>query len=162
MIDEPTDHQPSIVPPPRFPWKHVLLTALAVLAVVGLIVLIRKGGGGSLAAAVPAVALGVAGTSRNRSSRKSQHKEPIDMEFLKAQLQEGVREKAIVTPTELKLVLNGLFEKRDLPPPFDSEQHMAKVLFPLGLHSKIRTVPGRSERRWYDLSGYGTHEASAQ
>ena len=84
------------------------------------------------------------------------------MAFLKAQLREGASEKAIVTPTELKLLLNGLFEKRDLPSPFDSEQHMAKVLFPLGLHSKIRTVQGRSERRWYDLSGYGTHETPAQ
>ena len=84
------------------------------------------------------------------------------MEFLKAQLQEGAREKAIVTPAQLKHVLNGLFEKRDLPPPFDSEQQMAKVLFPLGLRSIVRTVPGRSERRWYDLSGYGTHETPAQ
>jgi uncharacterized protein (DUF58 family) len=140
----------------------VVLTALAVLAVVGLIVLIRKGGGVALAAAAPAVALGMAGVSRKRSSRTAHHKEPIDMEFLKAQLQEGVRGKVIVTPTELKLVLNGLFEERNLPPPFDSEQHMAKVLFPLGLHSTVRTVPGRSERRWYDLSGYGTHETPAQ
>ena len=162
MIDEPTDHRPSIVPPPRYPWKHVLLTALAVLAVVGLIVLIRKGGGVALATAAPAVALGLTGVHRNRSKRTAQHKEPIDMEFLKVQLQEGASEKAIVTPTELKLVLNGLFEKRDLPPPFDSEQHMAKVLFPLGLHSTVRTVPGRSERRWYDLVGYGTYETPSQ
>ena len=84
------------------------------------------------------------------------------MKFLKVQLREGAKEKALVTPTELKLVLNGLFEKRDLPPPFDSEQHMAKVLLPLGLHSKIRTVQGRSERRWYDLAGYGAHETPAQ
>ena len=162
MTHEPTDHHPSIVPTPRFPWKHVLLTALAVLAVVGLVILIRKGEGVALAAAAPAVALGMAGAHRNRSSRTAQHKEPIDMEFLKVQLQEGAREKAIVTPTELKLVLNGLFEKRDLPPPFDSEQHMAKVLFPLGLRSTVRTVPKRSERRWYALSGYGAHETPAQ
>ena len=161
MTHEPTDHQPSIVPTPRFPWKHVLLTALAVLAVVGLIILIRKGGSAALAVA-PAVALGVAGANRNRSSQPAQHKEPIDTEFLKAQLREGGREKAIMTPTELKLILNRLFEKSNLPPPFDSEQHMAKVLFPLGLHSKVRTVPGRSERRWYDLSDYDTHEAPAQ
>ena len=161
-MNESRDNHTPTVPPPRFPWKHVLLTALAVLAVVGLIVLIRKGGGVALAAAAPAVALGMAGAHRNRSSRTAQHKQPIDMEFLKTQLQEGAREKAIVTPTELKLVLNGLFEKRDLPPPFDSEQQMAKVLFPLGLRSIVRTVPGRSERRWYDLSGYGAHETPAQ
>ena len=84
------------------------------------------------------------------------------MEFLKAQLREGAKEKAIVTPTELKLVMNRFFEQNNLPPPFDSEQKMAKVLFPLGLHSTVRTVPGRSERRWYDLSGYGTHETPTQ
>ena len=162
MTHEPTDNHSSTAPAPRFPWKHVLLTALAVLAVVGLIILIRKGGGLALAAAAPAVALGIAGADRNKSRRTAQHNEPIDMEFLKAQLQEGAREKAIVTPTELKLVLNSLFEKRDLPPPFDSEQHLAKVLLPLGLRSSVRTVPGRSERRWYDLSGYGTHETPAQ
>ena len=161
-MNESRDNLTMTVPAPRFPWKHVLLTALAVLAVVGLIVLIRKGGGVALAAAAPAVALGVAGANRSRSSRSARHKEPIDMEFLKAQLREGAKEKALVTPTELKLVLNRFFEQNNLPPPFDSEQQMAKVLFPLGLRSSIRTVPGRSERRWYDLSGYDTHETPAQ
>ena len=160
-MHEPNDNHAPTDPAPHFPWKHVLLTALAVLAVVGLIILIRKGGSAALAVA-PAVALGVAGANRNRSSQSAQHKEPIDTEFLKAQLREGGREKAIMTPTELKLIMNRLFEKRNLPAPFDSEQHMAKVLFPLGLHSTVRTVPGRSERRWYDLSSYGTHEAPAQ
>ena len=161
-MNESRDNHTPTIPSPRFPWKHVLLTALTVLALVGLIVLIRKGGGVALAAAAPAVALGISGANRNRTSQTAQHKEPIDMEFLKAQLREGGREKAIMTPTELKLILNRLFEKSNLPPPFDSEQHMAKVLFPLGLHSKVRTVPGRSERRRYDLSGYGVHETPAQ
>ena len=44
-MSEPRDHYPQTDPTPRFPWEHVLFTALAVLALVGLIVLIRKGGG---------------------------------------------------------------------------------------------------------------------
>jgi hypothetical protein len=160
MTHEPTNHLPTN-PAPFFPWKHVLITALAVLAVVGLIILIRKGGSGALAATAPAVALGVARAHQSRSTHRAQQKEPIDMEFLKAQLREGACQKASVTPTQLKRVLNGLFEEHNLAPPFDSEQHMAKVLLPLGLRSIVRTVPGRSERRWYDLSNFGTHEAPA-
>ena len=159
-MNEAKDNLTPTVPTPRFPWKHVLVTALAVLAVVGLIVLIRKGGSAALAVA-PAVALSVAQAHRSRSRRSGQHNTPIDMDFLNAQLRQGASENVVVTPTDLKLGLNGLFEEHHLPPPFDSEQHMAKVLLPLGLHSKIRTVPGRSERRWYDLSGYGTHETPA-
>ena len=157
-MSEPRDHHFQTPPTPGFPWKHVLLTALAVLGLVGLIVLIRKGGGVALAAAAPAVALGVVRATRGRTHQR----EPIDMEFLVAQLRQGASEKMVLTPTEMKLVLNGLFEKSNLPPPFESEQHMAKVLAPLGLHSKVRTRPGRSERRWYDLAGNGAHETPAK
>ena len=157
-MSEQRDRHFQTTPPPDFPWKHVLFTALAVLAVVGVIILIRKGGGVALAAAAPAVALGVVRATRGRAHPR----EPIDMEFLVAQLRQGASEKAVVTPTELKLVLNGLFEKSNLPPPFESEQHMAKVLAPLGLQSKIRSMPGRSERRWYDLAGNGVHETPAK
>ena len=160
-MNEPRDNQPQAAPAPRFPWAHVLITALAVLGLVALFVLIRKGGGVALAAAAPAVALSVARAHRG-SSAGAQRKEPIDMDFLKAQLRQGVSEKMVVTPTEMKLVLNGLFEKNNLPPPFESEQHMAKILAPLGLRSKVRTMPGRSERRWYDLAGMGAHETPAQ
>ena len=45
-MSEPRDNHPQTAPTPRFPWKHVLFTALAVLAIVGLIILIRKGGRG--------------------------------------------------------------------------------------------------------------------
>jgi hypothetical protein len=158
-MNEPRDNHPQTDPTPRFPWKYVLLTVLAVLAVVGVIVLIRKGGGVAVAAAAPAVALGVVRATRRRPSAGVHHKEPIDMEFLKAQLRQGASEKMVVTPTELKIVLNGLFEKNNLPPPFESEQQMAKILSPLGLHSKVRTRPGRSERRWYDLASNGAYEA---
>ena len=49
----------------------MLFTALAVLAVVGLIILIRKGGGAALATAAPAVALGVVRANRRRGSAGS-------------------------------------------------------------------------------------------
>ena len=49
MSEHRNHHQTG--PIPGFPWQHVLFTALAVLAVVGLIILIRKGGGVALAAA---------------------------------------------------------------------------------------------------------------
>ena len=158
-MSESTHNDPQSAPTPHFPWEHVLYTALAVLALVGIIILlIRKGGGVALAAAAPAVALGVV-----RANRRGTHqREPIDMEFLAAQLRQGVSEKMVVTPTEMKLVLNGLFEKSNLPPPFESEQQMAKILAPLGLQSKVRSMPGRSERRWYDLAGMGAHETPAQ
>ena len=153
---------PQTAPTPHFPWGHVLVTALAVLAVVGVIILIRKGGGVALAAAAPAVALGVVRAHRTKESAGAQRKEPIDMDFLKAQLRQGASEKVVATPTELKIVLNRFFEKHNLPPPFESEQQMAKILAPLGLHSKVRSMPGRSERRWYDLAGMEAHETPAQ
>ena len=161
-MSEPRDNHPRTAPSPRFPWKHVLFTALAVLAIVGVIILIRKGGVGAIAAAAPAVALGVVRANRRRASAGVHDKEPIDMEFLKAQLRQGASEKVVATPTELKIVLNGFFEKNNLPLPFESEQQMAKILSPLGLHSKVRSRPGRSERRWYDLAGMGAHETPAQ
>jgi hypothetical protein len=160
-MSEPIHNYPQTTPSPRFPWEHVLFTALAVLAIVGLIILIRKGGGVTLAAA-PAVALGVIRANSARGSARAHHREPIDMEFLKAQLRQGASEKVVATPTELKIALNRFFEENNLPPPFESEQHMAKILAPLGLQSKIRSMPGRSERRWYDLAGNGAHETRAK
>ena len=157
-MSEPTDHHFQTTPSPSFPWKHVLITALTVLAVVGLIMLIRKGGGAALAAAAPAVALGVVRATRGRTHQR----EPINMEFLVAQLRQGASEKIVATPTELKIVLNSFFEQNNMPPPFESEQQMAKILAPLGLYSKVRTRPGRSERRWYDLAGNGAHETRAK
>src|SRR4029077_258252 len=105
-MNEARDNQPQTDPTPRFPWKHVLFTALAVLALVGIIILLRKGGGVALATAAPAVALGVVRANRRRASAEAHHNEPIDMDFLKVQLRWGASEKAVVTPTELKLVLN--------------------------------------------------------
>lgn len=163
-MSESINNYPQTAQSRRFPWEHVLFTALAVLAVVGLIILIRKGGGAALAAAAaaaPAVALSVARAHRGMSGG-AQRKEPVDMEFLKAQLRQGAIEKIVATPTELKIVLNRFFDMNHLPPPFESEQQMAKILAPLGLHSKVRTRPGRSERRWYDLSGNGAHETPAK
>lgn len=161
-MSESRDNHPRTASTPPFPWKHVLFTALAVLAVVGLIILIRKGGSAALAAAAPAVALGVVRAHHSTKRDGVRHNEPIDMDFLKAQLRQGASEKIVATPTELKIVLNGFFEKHNLPTPFESEQQMAKILAPLGLHSKVRSRPGRSERRWYDLADMGAHETPAQ
>ena len=159
-MSESTNY-PQTAPTPHFPWWHVLFTALAVLALVGVIILIRKGGGVALAAAAPAVALGVARAHRRQGS-SGVHREPIDMEFLTSQLQQGASEKVVVTPTDLKLGLNALFEKNHRPLPFESEQHMAKILAPLGLRSKVRTMPGRSARRWYELASLGAYETRAK
>ncbi len=38
--------------------------------------------------------------------------------------------------------------------PFSSLLHMVQVLKSLGLQSQIRSVSGREERRWYDLSKF--------
>ena len=161
-MSELRDHHFQTSHGPGFPWRHVLLTAFAVLAVVGLIILIRKGGGGAVAAAAPAVAAAVARAYGGKKSAGAHRQEPIDIQFLTNQLQQGASEKVVVTPTELKLGLNGLFEQHNLPPPFESEQHMAKILAPLGLRSKVRTRSGRPERRWYSLADLGAYETRAQ
>src|SRR5437763_5255902 len=98
-MSEARDNRPQTAPTRPFPWKHVLITALAVLAMVGLIILIRKGGGAAVAAAVPAIALSVAQAHRGGQSARVERKQPIDMEFLKAQLRQGASEKIVATPT---------------------------------------------------------------
>ena len=67
----------------------------------------------------------------------------------------------VVTPTELFRFLNILLKKAELSL-FTSTQEMAQLLESMGLKSQVRTVTGRSERRWYDLTGYSTHETPAQ
>ena len=161
-MSEPRNNYPFTAPTPDFPWKALLFTAFAVLALVGVILLIRRGGGAALAIAAPAVALGMARANRRGQSSGPHHKEAIDMEFLKVLLRQCANKKVVITPTELKFVLNRVFEQRNLAPPFASEQQMAKILFPLGLHSTVRTMPGRSERRWYDFADVGTHDTPAQ
>ena len=165
-MEKPDDGEHRELAPP-FPWKRVLLIVLVILAVVGVMVLIiraaRRGGGAALASAGPAIALGITrGQLKPKSAGRPNGptKGPMDMGFLKARLREGASQKVVLTPTELKLVLNRLFTRGNLPPPFASEQQMAKVLTTLGLRSEIRTVSGRSERRWYDLARFEKPDGS--
>lgn len=54
-----------------------------------------------------------------------------------------------ITPAELYDVMSTAARI-----PFSSLLHMVQVLKSLGLQSQIRSVPGREERRWYDLSRF--------
>jgi hypothetical protein len=84
---------------------------------------------------------------------------PIDLEFVKARLADIARcwlehnEAPLLTPSQLFMVLNRLLSKGQWPG-FASPGHMALELVKLGLRSQVRTVEGRSERRWYDLAEY--------
>ena len=64
--------------------------------------------------------------------------------------------RAVLTPTELyeALKASGL--------EWDSPSHMGGELARMGVRSQVRTVEGRRERRWYDLSRFtGPAEAPA-
>ena len=68
---------------------------------------------------------------------------------------------SLITPTQLFHTLNSLLRGSQRAP-LSSTQELARVLASFGLKSQVRTVAGRSERRWYDLSGYDTHEPAMQ
>jgi len=128
---------------------RVALIALALGALYLLLKALRRGGGPAFfTAALPFAAMGITATQLRKH-------EPIDQEQLRNELKEVAQKAPIVTPTELYEAL------REQGLPFSSVRQMARELTPLGLRSEVRTVPARSERRWYDLSGYGTHETSA-
>lgn len=165
-MDEPTERSSDAVPngPKRVNWGTIAIRAwMVVLLVVGVIVLIklfRRGGAGiALAVAAPTVA---AASIRQRSAEGPTTRPEIDKGFLKLWLARVAVSEPLMTPAELCDVLNALFRNDGRPEPFDSPMQMARELKKLGLQSSVRTVSGRSERRWYDLTGYGTHEAPAQ
>jgi hypothetical protein len=139
-------------------WATVALRAwlilLAVVAVIILIKMFRRGGAG-MAVAMAAPAVAVASTSRTCKEREEPKN--IDQDFLKLWLSRIAVEDPLMTPAELCGVLNILFQKDGRPEPFDSPSQMARELKKLGLQSSVRSVRGRSERRWYDLTGFGTH-----
>ena len=125
------------------------LVSLLGLIAVGIFLLLRKprrgGAGMPLAALVPTLPL--------RAARTRTHKPgSIDIALLKKHVQEVARQEALIPPTRLcrALRLRGLL--------LTSEQHMARELRSLGLRSEVRTVSGRMERRWYDLSAFGSHD----
>ncbi len=64
-------------------------------------------------------------------------------------------ERGRVTPTELWNALRGWGVV------FATPQKMGQVVGAIGLHSEIGTVPGRTERRWYNLTAWRQgHEIS--
>ena len=145
--------------PERMDWCKVLIRiAMMMLVVVGVILfinLLRRGGAGVVMAATAPAA---AATLMRRSAKRRRDTRPeINQEFLKFNLKRIGETEPVLTPVELCHVVNSLFEKEGREHPFDSPQHMARELKKLGLKSSVRSVAGRSDRRWYDLAGYGTH-----
>ncbi len=134
--------------PQRAPWWRRLpartwwlLGAAAVFALGWLLVrAARRGQTGSTLAAVPAVAAAVLATvgpaTRATTERGA----------LAGALREAAAERVLWTPTELfeRLRAHGLA--------VTSPQGLARDLAHFGLASDVRTVNGRPERRWYDLS----------
>ena len=135
-----------ITPAPWPEWaKWLLWSALAAGAVYVLMKVLRQGGAGVLmAAAAPAVAL-----AAGRATAAAEPTEPID---LHAHLRAIADQESLIPPVQLFEAL------RDRGVPLTSERHMARELRQLGLQSGVRTVKGRTERRWYDLTEYSTHE----
>jgi len=134
-------------------WSQVLarvaLVALALGALYLLMKALRRGGGPALlTATLPFTVMGM-------TAAQLRKREPIDQEQLRTELKDVAQKTPIVTPTELYEAL------REQGLTFSSVRQMARDLIPLGLRSEVRKVPVRAERRWYDLSGYGTHETNA-
>jgi hypothetical protein len=113
---------------------------VAVLAFGWLLVRAWRGGriGPALAAVPVAAALLAAGPSARRPR--------LDREALRRELREAAAERPLWTPTELgeRLRTRGLA--------VTSPQRLAHDLAAFGLSSAVRTVEGRSARRWYDLT----------
>lgn len=135
-------------PPEPFPdWvRWALWSALAVGGVYLLVKVMRRAGGAGvlMAAAAPAVALA--------AGRSAAQAEPIEIADLEEKLHEIAEDDPMIPPVQLFGTL------RAQGVPLLSERHMARELRQLGLRSEVRTVTGRPERRWYDLTGYVTHE----
>lgn len=161
-MDEPRREDAADVPhqPDRTNWGQVALRAwvivFAVVAVIIVIKIIRRGGPG-IAMVMAGPAMAAASASRTRRNRRQEPKE-IDQDFLKLWLSRGAKEAPLITPAELCEVLNNLFRQDGRPEPFDSLGQMARELKKLGLQSSVRSVLGRTERRWYDLTGFNTDE----
>lgn len=147
-------------------WLRVLWIIIGIGLLVGLVVLIVKAGRRAGPALAVAAGAAVAGTAMGKRAPKRMTP-PIDRGFVQSRLQEAAQHllqtegSAVFTPTELFRFLNILLEKAELTL-FTSTQEMARLLESMGLKSQVQSVAGRSERRWYDLAGYGTHDAPAQ
>jgi drug/metabolite transporter superfamily protein YnfA len=140
-MDDPENPQPA--PwwrrmPARAWW---LIGAAAVFTLGWLLVrAARRGQAGSALAAVP-----IAAAAALATVQPVRHSRP-DRDDLRGALREAAAERPLWTPTELfeRLRAQGIA--------VTSPQRLARDLADFGLSSAVRTVDGRPERRWYDLS----------
>lgn len=141
------DENNTATPTPLPDWvKWLLWAALAAGALVILLKVLRRGGAGViLAAAAPAVAM-------SAMCSPTPAVETIDTTDLQAHLRNIAAHDPLIPPVRLFEAL------RDQGVPLTSERHMGRELRQLGLRSEVRTVPGRTERRWYNLTEYANHE----
>ena len=142
---------PDAEPPRVPPWLRRLGILLLIAVSVGLLILLlrtwRRGGAGLLmAAALPAVA-SVAMATKPRS------RVAVNPSTLRGGLEEIAANTPRLTPTELLDRLQGYGLE------LSSVQEMGRVLRELGLQSQVDYVSGRSERRWYRLDRWRTHES---
>lgn len=150
MNEENDDNR--ITPAPWPEWaKWLLWSAVAAGAAYLLVKLLRRGGAGALLAMTPAVALAAGGSAAGRAG-PNDAVEPNEPTDLRAHLREIADREPMIPPVQLGQAL------RDRGVEFRSEQQMARALRQLGLQSEVRTVKGRPERRWYDLTEYSSHE----
>ena len=133
--------------PAPFPWKRLLLWALLFAVVLLGLRMIRQGKA-AWAVALAAPVLGMVNPNGNKHPSPSNEWDRVLLE-----LQELASTIPLVTPTELFAALGqqGFV--------FPSVQAMGRELGALGLHSEIQSVPGRPERRWYDLNKFTSHGA---
>ncbi len=130
--------------PPRDGMPLFCKVLLIVLGVGLLVLLVRalvRGGAGAVVAAAAAPAVAVTAYRPRPELPKA-----IDRAHLLKCLRALAERERLVTPRFLFIFL------RRLRVPLTSEQQMARELKALGLRSEVRTVPGREERRWYDVS----------
>jgi hypothetical protein len=138
--------------PPRVPlWLRGIGIMLLVAMAVGLLILLlrtwRLGGAGLLmAAALPAMA-------SMTMTTKSRSRVAVNPCTLRRGLEEIAANTPRLTPTELFDRLQAY----DLA--LTSVQEMGRVLRELGLQSQVDYVSGRSERRWYRLDCWRTHDS---
>ncbi len=134
--------------PPSAPWWRRLpvrtwwlIGTAAVFALGWLLVrAARRGQAGSALAAVPVAAAAVLASAAPIPRATSDRGDLADA------LREAAAERPLWTPTELveRLCARGIA--------VTSPQRLARDLADFGLSSAVRTVDGRAERRWYDLT----------
>lgn len=141
-------HDDNTATPPPWPeWaKWLLWTTLAAGAVYLVVKVFRRGGAGLiLAATAPVMAM-------NAMRSPTPAIETIDTTDLQTHLRNIAAHDPLIPPVQLFEAL------RDQGVSLISERHMGRELRQLGLRSEVRTVPGRTERRWYNLTEYTNHE----